>query len=69
MAIIEGREAIAAYMYMSPATLYRQTKKHGIPVQYADGIDRLGRGHKIMTADTKELDDWKRRQEAKHGRD
>lgn len=61
MAIIEGREAIAAYLHMSPATLYRHRKKHGIPTHRG----RKGyHNHAIITADTRELDAWKKRQEA-----
>ena len=66
MAIIEGREAIAAYLHMSPATLYRHRKKYSIPVHRGHkGYHR----HAILAADTRELDAWKKRQEAKNGRD
>ena len=65
--IVEGRENIAKYLYMSNATLGRRLRKGGIPYRWAEARYTRGRRCMKMIADTDELDRWNREQEAVHG--
>lgn len=58
--ILEGREAIAKYLFVSNATLGRRLRKDGIPYTWAETRDTRGRRCMKMTADTDELDAWMR---------
>ena len=56
--ILEGREAIAKYLFMSNATLGRRLRKDGIPYTWVETRDSRGRRCMKMIADTDELDAW-----------